>query len=168
MSAPDLDRCPSCQAPHGPGEAICWMCGFRLWMDGGSTPAAKASPASKPEPKPAPKPAPVYTAPKSILPAVETRWTQPVLIVAFILILIGLPLGRGQGTVLLWLGLLPALFVTALAGFRPTPGEPLSAREKLERFITKLASVLAVMILTAVAIAIALAAVCFGILAVMK
>ena len=93
--------------------------------------------------------------------------TQPTLIAAFILILTGLAMGSGTGTALLWLGLAPAFFVTALAGFRQPKKKPRTFLEKLERFVTRFASVVAVMILAAAAITLALAAVCFAIIAAM-
>jgi hypothetical protein len=95
-------------------------------------------------------------------------WTQPILIAAFILILTGLAMGSSNGTALLWLGMLPAFFVTALAGFRSPKKKPETLLEWAAWLVTKLASAFAVIILAATAIAIALMAVCFALVAVLK
>ncbi len=152
MTPPELDRCPSCQAPHGPSEAFCWMCHHKFWD------ASAVQPKSEPQQQPAPADAPP-------LSALAPNWTQPVLVVAFILILTGLTTGRGAGTALLWLGLIPAFFVTALAGFRAPKTQPTSTLGKIERIVTKAASILAIIILVIVAIIIALVAACFAIYA---
>ena len=153
MTPPELDRCPSCQAPHGPSEAFCWMCHHKFWND----------PAAQPKPQPQRQPAPVDAPP----PPAGSRWTQPVLVAAFLLILAGLTTGRGAGTALLWLGLIPAFFVTALAGFKAPKTQPTSTLGKIERIVTKAASILAIIILVIVGIIIALMAVCTAIFAVL-
>jgi len=150
MTPPELDRCPSCQAPHGPSEAFCWMCHHKFWND----------PAAQPKPQPQRQPTPVDAPSPS---ALASGWTQPVLVVAFILILTGLTTGRGAGTALLWLGLIPAFFVTALAGFKAPKTQPTTILGKIERFVTKAASVLAIIILVIIGIIIALMAVCTAI-----
>jgi hypothetical protein len=166
MTAEDLDRCPSCQAPHGPDEALCWMCGRKFWSD--SPAPSKRNPPPPPieERRPAPRPNPLPR-PAATPAASDNSWTQPVLIVAFILILIGLALGGGTGSSLLWLGLLPAFFVTALSGFRSPKKKPETLLEMATWLVTKLASAVAVIILAGVAIVIALMAVCFALVAVL-
>ena len=155
MTPPELDRCPSCQAPHGPSEAFCWMCHHKFWDN----------PAAQPKPQPQRQLAPADAPQPS---ALASGWTQPVLVVAFILILTGLATGRGAGTALLWLGLIPAFFVTALAGFRAPKTQPTTTWGKIERFVTKAASVVAIIILVIVGIIIALMAVCAAIFAALK
>jgi hypothetical protein len=165
MTAEDLDRCPSCQAPHAADEAFCWMCRRRFWDDRAALPKASAIPERAPEQRTAHVPQNAAALPPAA--AREDFWTQPILVAAFILILAGLRLGSGDGTALLWLGLVPALFVTALAGFDRSKKKPETFWEKLQRAVTLLASALAIVILAAAAIAVALTAVCFAILAAM-
>lgn len=161
MSASEFDRCPSCQAPHAPEEAFCWMCHRPFWNDPAKkTPAAASAPAPVPVPKTAPAPAPSAS-------IFNDGWTQSVMIVAFILIITGLAQGSGTGTLIMWFGLIPAFFVTALAGFRAPKTEPTTALEKIERFVTKGASIVAMMILVIIAIILALMAACAAIISLM-
>ena len=169
MSPEALDLCPSCQAPHGPNEAFCWMCRRRFWDDRAAQPKPRAPfPIEEPEqPSPAPKlSAPISSAAAPISSAASgDRWTQPILIAGFILILTGLALGSSTGAIVLWLGILPAFFVTALAGFRTPKTSPKTFGEKLERGLTLFASVVAVMILAAAGLTFAMTAVCAAIVA---
>jgi hypothetical protein len=156
MTPPVLDLCPSCQAPHGPGEAFCWMCHHKFWND----------PAAQPKPQHPPKAQPPAQTPSRF--GSSEGWTQPFLVAAFILILTGLAMGRGAGTALLWLGLTPAFLITAMAGFKAPKTQPTTTLGKIERFVTKAASTVAIMILVIIGIIIALMAVCLAIVAVMK
>ncbi|MFI5346578.1 MAG: hypothetical protein ACHQ51_09415 [Elusimicrobiota bacterium] len=162
MTPPELDRCPSCQAPHSPEEAFCWMCHRKFWSA-----AAKASD-PKADPAPAPKPATKWVPAPGAVPPSASRdaFTQPVLIGAFILILTGMALSTSTkssvGAPLLWLGLVPAFFVTALSGFRQPNKMPESLGGKVEWLLTKMASVVAVMILAGIAVSFALFAVCMA------
>lgn len=149
MTPPELDLCPSCQAPHAPNEAFCWMCGHKFWSD----------PAAQPKPRQISADAPSSSASGS-------RWTQPVLVVAFLLILTGLTTGHGAGTALLWLGLIPAFFVTALAGFKAPKTQPTTTLGKIERIVTKGASIVAIIILVIFGIIIALMSACAAIFAI--
>ena len=158
MNSAELDRCPSCQAPHGPSEAFCWMCHHRFWSETAAPPQPRQRPVKTDAPKPA-APPPVE---------LGSGWTQPFLVAAFILILAGLTTGGGTGSALLWLGLTPALLITALAGIRAPKTEPTTTLGKIERFATKVASILLIMILVILAIIIALVAACFAIFAALK
>jgi hypothetical protein len=165
-----LERCPSCEAPHGPEEAFCWMCRRSFWDDRALAPRPAPSTGREAEPSktaPPPRPASAPAKPTPARPLAEDAWTQPVLIGAFILILAGLATGSGAGTALLWLGMIPAFFVTALSGFRPPKTQPKTFVEKLQRFVARFASVVAVMILAAAALVIALMAACFAVMAAM-
>ena len=182
MNPSGFDRCPSCGAMHAPDEAICWMCGRKVWTDRETSFAPVARPKvtpmrssaytepPAPAPAPAPVPAPAVSAPAAEAPepggsaAADGRWTQPILIVAFILILTGLALGSGRGTALLLLGLIPAFFVTAIAGFRPAKKTPQTVAEKFERGVTLFASGIAVVIFALLAMTIAFLAVCTAIM----
>ncbi|MDE2511043.1 MAG: hypothetical protein KGL74_07970, partial [Elusimicrobia bacterium] len=135
MTPPELNRCPSCQAPHAPDEAFCWMCHRKFWTAPAERPAAPA--ASKTS-----EPAPSSVA---WTPNVNVPWMQPILIGAFLLLLTGVAVGGGRGTVVLWMGLLPAFFVTALSGFRQPKKMPDSFAGKVEWLLTKVASTVAVM-----------------------
>jgi len=147
-----LSVCPSCQAPHDPSEGICWMCGHKFWASPGA-------------PEPLPEPVLVPRTPPPEPEKARDGWTQPILIVAFILILAGLALDSGTGTALLWLGLAPAFFVTALAGFQQPNKMPDGFAPKLLFILTKIASVLAIALLAAVAVSLSLAAACTAIVA---
>ncbi|MBI3564600.1 MAG: hypothetical protein HY079_05315 [Elusimicrobia bacterium] len=159
MSA--LEACPSCQAPHSPGEAFCWMCHSRLWS-GEAPAAAPKTAAAPPPPAPAPSPAAAPSARSSA--SFLDRWTQPVLVVSFILIMAGLMLDRQTGGAVLLLGLVPAVLVTALSGLRPAKRKPETAWEWVVFVAEKLASVVAIMLLAAFAISAALLMACFVIL----
>lgn len=186
MSA--LPLCPNCQAPHDPSEAICWMCRHKFWAAPNAPKAIVEPP--PPEPAPAeppppleppshepkrgpytrmPDPEPSWRFPSSgpaPTPKVERDgWTQPLLIVAFILVLMGLVAGPQKGTALIWLGIAPAFFVTALAGFRQPKQAPDGFLAKFQYVLTKIASVIAIMILVVIAIMLALAAACAAIIA---
>lgn len=174
-----LDLCPSCQAPHAPEEAICWMCGQKFWKDPNAPLASAITMSAPPPPAPAPEPrrpaAPRPFAPPPSPEAVEAsaresaaamdRWTQPVLVFSFLLVLAGLAAGKGGGGALLLLGLLPALLVLALSGLKPTLKKPEGPLEWVVWAAAKLAGVVAVMILAAMAIAAALFMACMAILA---
>ncbi len=144
---------------------MCWMCGWKLWS--GSPAPAKpklpALPAEERKPPPNPFPRPAAPPPAAAPAASDNNWTQPILIMAFVLILTGLAVGGGTGASLLWLGLLPAFFVTALAGFRRPKKEVVTLADKIEWVLTKLASTVAIVIIAAVAIVIALCALCAAI-----
>jgi|GEM_PF-2343116 len=175
-----LPLCPSCQAPHDPSEAICWMCRHKFWASPNApqalieTDATADEPAPPPEPRPAapmrpePKRGPYTQMPPAQAPLHEAAadgWTQPIMIVAFILVLMGLFAGPQKGTALIWLGIAPAFFVTALAGFRQPKRAPDEFLPKLQYIITKIASVVAIIILVAIALILALAAACAAIIA---
>jgi hypothetical protein len=142
------------------------MCRRSFWDERAAQPKPRApappaeAPAAAPPRPAAPRPAPA----KSPASAYSDAWTEPILIAAFILVLTGLGLGKAEGTALLWLGLIPALFVTALSGFRVPKTKPKTPLEKLRRGLTIFASGVAVMIIAAAAIAIALAAACAAII----
>jgi hypothetical protein len=154
------------------------MCGHKFWKEPNAPRAAetpKAEP-TPPAPVPAPAPVPRPFAPSPSAAEVEAgarassealdRLTQPVLVVSFLLVLGGLTLtDKASGGALLLLGLVPALFVLALSGLKPTLKRPETPGEWMVWLATKLAGVIAVMVLAAVAIIAALFMACWVILA---
>ena len=151
------DRCPSCDAPHGPGEAFCWMCHQRLW-DG-----------SEPSTNPLRKPSRALQAAAAVRDRLEDKdqWSQPFLVFALLAIMTGLGLSSATGSALLWLALVPALFVTGLIGLRrPKKAKPVTFGEKALAAVMLLANTVAILILGIMALIIALVAVCFAIMAI--
>jgi len=173
-----LELCPNCQAPHGPEEAFCWICRRRFWDKPSPRPtsdplaAAFGHAASRAADAPRRASNPLGAPPSSppagplLLAASDSRWTQPVLIGSFVLVMLGLFADSqgGVGTVLMSMGVLSALFVTALMGFRPKGAKPTTLRGRIERALTVAASTIAVMILAALALALAVGMVCLLIL----
>lgn len=176
-----LDLCPGCQAPHGPDEAICWMCGHKFWKEP-NAPRAAAAPEERAEPAPAVPPPPIarpgrrpFAAPPSAA-AVEAsaresaaaldRWTQPVLLVSFFLVLGGVAFSdKASGGGLLLLGLVPALFLLALSGMRPSTKKPETGMEWAAWVASKVAGAIAIIVLAGLAITAALFIACAVILA---
>jgi hypothetical protein len=139
------------------------MCGHKFWASPGAPPPLPEPPIPRES-----ESAPITPPPPPEAPRAEKArdgWTQPILIVAFILILAGLALDSGKGTALLWLGLAPAFAITALSGFQSPNTIPHGGLQKLQFFVTKLASVVAIVILAGVALTLSLAAACTAIVA---
>ena len=168
MTPQELDRCPSCNAPHDLQEAFCWMCHRKLYdlpvlqKNFEPLPIPNPEPVAEPDPivPPKQKPRPVlrpglHPSTKTSQPHTELDGlTQPILIGAFILILAGLATGS-EGRPLLWLGLIPALFITAFTGLRNVNAKPQTVTEKIGWAITQFVGIVAIVILAALFIALA-------------
>ncbi|MFI5346580.1 MAG: hypothetical protein ACHQ51_09425 [Elusimicrobiota bacterium] len=109
MTPPPLARCSSCQAPHAPDEAVCWMCGETFWDARGPREPKREAPAPPPA-------SPIPPLPPEKRGSGNAA-TRPVLIVAFVLVLLGAATSGGAQAVLMLAGLVPALIVTALSDF---------------------------------------------------
>lgn len=160
MNAADLELCPSCQAPHPANEAFCWMCRERFWDKGASASIKTSSP---------PAHVPQNAAAIAHRAHVEDKdqWSQPFLVFTLLAIMTGLGMSSQAGSALLWLALVPALFVTGLIGFRRRPmTKPVTFGEKLLAAVMLLGNTVAILILGLMALIIALVAVCFAIMAI--
>lgn len=166
MNADQLERCPSCDAPHGPDEAFCWMCHQRFWDD--NAPVKRASAVPERAPGRRIPHIPQNAAAVSARDRVEDadRWSQPFLVFALLAIMTGLGLSSATGSALLWLALVPALFVTGLFGFRRPKTKPVTFGEKALAAVMLLANTVAILVLALIALVIALVAVCFAIMAI--
>lgn len=156
MTAEQLERCPSCDAPHGADEAFCWMCHQRFWNEG--APSAKKL-----------AHVPQNAAALAFRDRIEDKdqWSQPFLVFALLAIMTGLGLSSAAGSALLWLALVPALFVTGLIGLRrPKKARPVTFGEKALAAVMLLANTVAILVLGVMALIIALIAVCFAIMAI--
>lgn len=161
-----LELCPSCQAPHAPEEAFCWMCHHKFWRapSGEAVPDAAGHDGLSPvDPVPQPAAAPVA----SEKAASDSRWTQPVLVGAFVLVLIGLTGGKGVAGLLLGVGQVIALFILAMQGFKKPAEKPQGFWPRFQRGVTVLASTLALMLLVAMALCIAGFMACLAIMGMM-
>lgn len=167
MKPPELERCPSCDAPHAPDEPFCWMCHQRFWD--GSAPVKRASAVPEREPgRNIPHVPQNAAAVASRNRADEAdRWSQPFLVFTMLAIMTGLGMSSQAGSALLWLALVPALFVTGLIGFKRRPkAKPVTFGEKLLAAVMLLGNTVAILILGIMAVVIALVAVCFAIMAI--